>query len=269
MSAHHDLYAAPLVVESTADCNFYHVMDVPGEGVVRGPSDCVAGAQFDLRGGEDDYLGHAPLGGRRVLEIGPANGFLTFYMESQGANVVAVELGPEAEWDTVPHARLDLAAIREERRHTMERLRNGFWWAHKRMGSRAQVHYGDVYALPDDLGDFDLAVIAAVLRHTRDPFRIVAGCARHAETVVITEMCFPELGGTPVLRFVPTRESAIWDTWWDFSPDVLVNLLGVLGLDQSTVTYHNQRLLVNDVEHSIPFFTLVGSRSQSTSGRPT
>ena len=248
------LYAEPVIVEDASDCHFYHVLEVPDEGVV--------GGQFDLRGAEDEYLGHVSFHGRRVLEIGPANGFLTFHMESAGANVVAVELGPDADWDIVPHAELDLAAIREERRLIMQRLRNGFWWAHKRMGSQAQVHNGDVYALPDELGDFDVAVLASVLRHTRDPFRIVEGCARRAASLVITEMHFPELDGAPVTRFVPRRGSPTWDTWWDFSPDVLINFVGVLGLDQTNVTYHEQRLLANDMEHSIPFFTLVASRSQ-------
>jgi SAM-dependent methyltransferase len=258
MSSSDQLYASPVIVERIEDCHFYHVMEVPGEGLV--------GGQFDLREGEDDYLGHIPLDRRRVLEIGPASGFLTFHMESRGASVVAVELGPDADWDIVPHAELDLAAIRGERRHIMERLRNGFWWAHKRMSSRAKVHYGDVYALPDELGEFDVAIMAAVLRHTRDPLRIVEGCARHAESVVITEMYFPELDGAPMIRFFPSRESATWDTWWDFSPDVLVQFLGVLGFDQTALTYHKQLFLANNMKHSIPFFTLVAHRSQSKRG---
>jgi SAM-dependent methyltransferase len=256
MSSQDHLYERPVVVERTEDCHFYHVMDVPGERLV--------GGDFDLRGGEDDYLGHIPLDGRRVLEIGPASGFLTFHMESRGASVVAVELGPDAEWDIVPYAELDLEAIREERRQIMERLRNGFWWAYERTGSRAKVHYGDVYALPDELGDFDVAVMAAVLRHTKDPLRIVEGCARHATSVVITEMYFPELDGAPVTRLHPSRESTTWDTWWDFSPEVLVGFLRVLGFDHTVVTFHEQRFLASEPEHSIPFFTLVGSRSQST-----
>jgi O-methyltransferase len=254
MPASEPLYATPLTVQSSEDCHFYHVMAVPGEGVV--------GGQFDLRGGERDYLGHVSLDGRRVLEIGPANGFLTFHMESAGASVVAVELGPDADWDIVPHAELDLVAIKEERRQIMERLRNGFWWAHERMGSRAQVHYGDVYALPDALGEFDIAVMAAVLRHTRDPLRIIEGSARHAASVVITEMYYPDLDGVPVTRLVPSAKDPAWDTWWDFSPDLLVGFLEVLGFDQTAVTHHRQRLLADDVEHSVPFFTIVASRSQ-------
>jgi SAM-dependent methyltransferase len=252
------LYARPVTVERVEDCHFYHVMELPDGGVV--------GGQFDLRGGEDAYLGHVDLEGRRVLEIGPASGFLTFHMEANGASVVAVELGPNAEWDIVPQEGLDLTAIRAGRRQIMEELRNGFWWAHKRMGSLARVHYGNVYSLPDELGEFDVALMAAILRHTRDPLRIVEACARHARTVVITEMYFPELDDLPVIRLVPSRASAIWDTWWDLTPDLPVRFLGILGFRPAVVTYHDQPLLVDDAIHQIPFFH--GGRGPVGKGTP-
>lgn len=74
-------YAAPIAGVREEDCYFYHVMDVPGHGTV--------GGQFDLRGAEDDYLGKVGLAGQRVLEIGPASGFLTFHMESRDAHARA------------------------------------------------------------------------------------------------------------------------------------------------------------------------------------
>jgi SAM-dependent methyltransferase len=252
MSIDNQLFATPPTIVRVEDCHFYHTMEVPGEGVVYG--------DFDLRGGVDDYLGHVPLNGRRVLEIGPASGFLTFHMESRGASVAAVEIGPDAEWDIVPQAELDLATIRKDRLAIMERLRNGFWLAHQRTGSRAKVHYGNVYELPDELGHFDVAIMAAVLLHTRDPLRIIEGCARRADTVVITEMHKTELDGAPLASLVPSRESGVWDTWWDFSPDFFTQFLGILGFRQSTVTYHTQPHFAGGAEYQIPFFTLVASR---------
>jgi SAM-dependent methyltransferase len=243
------LYATPVKGVREDECYFYHVMDVPGHSDV--------GGQFDLRGSEDEYLGNVELDGTRVLEIGPASGFLSFHMESKGARVVSVELGPDAEWDVVPQARLDLARIRDERRVIMRQLRNGFWWAHERLGSAVQVHYGDAYELPDELGHFDTAVMAAVLRHTRHPLRIVEESARLADRLVITEMHMPELDNEPVARLVPARESGTWDTWWDFSPGFLARFLGVLGFDQVSVTHHAQRYLADEEPRSVPFFTLV------------
>jgi SAM-dependent methyltransferase len=171
------IYAPPRRVERAEDCYFYHAMEIPGHGAV--------GGDWDLRGGEDDYLGHVALEGQRVLEIGPASGFLTFHMEARGAEVVAVELAPENEWDIVPLAHLDLDEIRAERRVIMERLRNGFWFAHERVGSTARVHYGSAYELPAGLGRFDIAVMGAVLLHTRDPLRVVQQCAGVADSLVV------------------------------------------------------------------------------------
>jgi hypothetical protein len=58
-------------------------------------------AHWDLRGGVDHYLGKVAFAGERVLEIGPASGFLTFEMEKRGAAVVSVEVTAEHGWDFV------------------------------------------------------------------------------------------------------------------------------------------------------------------------
>jgi O-methyltransferase len=127
-----------------------------------------------------------------------------------------------------------------------------------------------VYALPDELGAFDVAIMAAVLRHTRNPLNIIESCAAHAETLVITEMHRRELDGAPVTCLVPAPGSTTWDTWWDFSPDFLTQFLGVLGFDQMAVSYHEQRFVAHATEHLMPMFTLVASRSSAgtNDGRP-
>jgi O-methyltransferase len=247
------LYARPPESVALEECIFYHAMDIPG---VR-----VGDGGWDLRGGEDDYLGRVELAGRRVLEIGPASGFLTFEMERRGAEVVAVELGPEGSWDIVPHATLDLEAVRTERRTALEQLRNGFWYAHRETGSRAQVHYGDVYALPDGLGRFDLALLGAVLLHTRDPLRILEGCARLADAIVVTDLSFPEIDGERLARLHPEPGSVQWDTWWDLTPGLIVRFLEILGYGEIEVSHHEQRLVVPEREYQVPMFTVVGRRA--------
>src|SRR5262245_47741399 len=111
-------YAAAIPISSPLDCDFYHVMEIPGHGVMDGA--------WDLRGRVDEYLGHVPLAGRRVLEIGPASGFLTFEMEGRGASVVAVELSDEHAWDFVPYPDDWLVEIRRERRRHLERLKRAW-----------------------------------------------------------------------------------------------------------------------------------------------
>jgi SAM-dependent methyltransferase len=246
-----NLYARPATGLSSASCHFYHVMEIPGHGMV--------GGDWDLRGREDAYLGGVDLAGRRVLEIGPASGFLTFWMESQGADVVGVELAPDAEWDFVPNARLDLDRIRTDRRAIMERLRNGYWFAHERFGSTAKVHHGSVYDLPPELGRFDLAVLGSVLLHLRDPLRALEQCARRADRIVVTDAHFPELDG-PLARLEPAPDSDTWDTWWRMSPELVVRFLAVLGLDDANVTFHEQRHVADGHVYPIPMFTVVAGR---------
>ena len=77
------IYAIPRAVTSLQDCYFYHSMEIPGWGEVRG--------EWDLRGGEAAYLGNVDLKDKRVLELGAASGFLSFYMERQGADVVGYD----------------------------------------------------------------------------------------------------------------------------------------------------------------------------------
>src|SRR5436305_13837565 len=81
-----DIAAAPLIVDDLSECFFYHTTDVPGSGVGEG--------EWDLRGGEEAYLGRAPFAGTRVLELGTAAGFLTFHMEGRGAEVVSYDPTP-------------------------------------------------------------------------------------------------------------------------------------------------------------------------------
>ena len=246
------LYAAPETGKRREECVFDHVMEIPNHGLL--------GESWDLRAGADDYLGQVPLSGRRVLEIGPASGFLTFHMERRGAEVVAVELGPDSDWDVVPHARLDIARILEDRRAALQMIRNSFWFAHERFGSQARVHYGSAYDLPDALGHFDLAVLGSVLLHMREPLRALEECARLSDALVIAEMYFPELGEGPVARLYPTVDSSQWDTWWSFTPQMLRQFLEVLGFRHVALTHHTQTFVNAGSAMEIPMFTLVARR---------
>ena len=52
-------------------------------------------------------MGKVDLRGKRVLEMETASGFLCFYMESKGAEVVAYDLSPDHLWDIVPFYNID------------------------------------------------------------------------------------------------------------------------------------------------------------------
>jgi hypothetical protein len=50
-------------------------------------------------------------------------------------------------------------------------MRNIYWRAHHEFQSKAQTFYGDIYDLPDSLGQFDVAMIGQILVHLSDPIR--------------------------------------------------------------------------------------------------
>jgi hypothetical protein len=241
------LFAIPWIPQA-ADCHFYHSMDIPGHGSVEG--------QWDLRDQTDAYLGGVAFSGKRVLEIGPASGYLTMEMEKRGAQVVALEVPDDPGWDFVPFPPEVMNPIREPRREHMRSLKASFWFVHSAHRSQAQLLYGDAYAIPDAIGRFDIALMGSVLLHTRAPLQIVEQCAIRSDTLIITDLLYPDIEGSPVCRLSPTAENRDWGTWWHLSSTFFVQFLRVLGYSKTTVTTHIQRYLGRPVG----LFTVVAQR---------
>ena len=254
----HTLYAHQLDIVSTGDCNFYHTTDIPGAGTVEG--------QWDLREGVSEYLGHYDFSGQRVLEIGPATGFLKFEMEKTAREVVAVELPMDRSfWNSVPYEKLGLGRgkntgwtdVEKQFHEHIGRIRNGFWFCHKQFGSKARVYHGPSENLPAALGEFDVALLASVLLHTRSPVAILESCARLVQgSIIITEVHDPSLGEGPVCSLVPTVGNNAWDTWWRFTPRFFTQFLEVLGFTEHRVTFHQQ---LAD-KQPLDMFTVISSR---------
>ena len=242
-----NIFAPPLKVEDMTDCYFYHTMELPGYGVIEG-------RDWDLRHGVDEYLGKVSFAGQRVLEIGPASGFLTFEMEKRGAEVVSIEVTTEHGWDFVPYPAKRLEEVFGPRGIVMQQLKNSYWFSHATLQSKAKVYYGDVYNLPAALGQFDIAVMGSVLLHCRDPLRIVEQCGRIARTVIIVDMFHPDLEGAPVCRLAPTPQNFFWHTWWHFSTQFFTQFLAVMGFSFWEVWRHQQ----NHRGRPYTLFTIVG-----------
>jgi hypothetical protein len=214
-------------------------MDIPGHGSVEG--------HWDLREQTDAYLGGVAFSGKRVLEVGPASGYLTVEMEKRGAQVVALEVLDDPGWDFVPFPPAVLNPVLGPRRIGMRGLKSAFWFIHAAYRSQAQLLYADAYAyaIPDPIGRFDIALMGSLLLHTRAPLQIVEQCAIRADTLIITDLLYPDIEGTPVCRLHPTAENRDWGTWWEFSSTFFVQFLGVLGYSKTTVTTHTQPFRVN------------------------
>ena len=220
------VYAPPPAKRPELDeCTFYHTIELPGLGVQDG--------NWDLRPTIDAYLGRADFRGKRVLDVGAANGFLTFEMERRGADVVSFDLPAGGQWDLVPFAGLEerTAGLRAFYEAAVPRRTQAFWLAHSLFGSRARLYLGNVYDLPASLGTFQVAMVGMILGHLRDPFGALMSISRLvAETLIVTEVALDHEGA--FAYFMPDA-SVPHDTasWWATSEDCRARMLGVLGFE--------------------------------------
>jgi SAM-dependent methyltransferase len=229
-------------------------MDLPGIGDV--------GGQWDLRQTIDAYLGGFDFRGKRALDVGAASGFLTFEMEKRGASVVSFDIGEDVDWDIAPYSPFgfDVAQARASKREWRERLVNSYWLAHRVLGSSARVFYGDIYALPEGLGTFDVVVLGSVLLHLRDPFQALLSVSRLSrDSIIISDHHFES--PTPVMEFVPDLKARIVDTWWRISERCMSAMLAAVGFDPPTITRADHLAVHDGVRQRIRLSTYVAHRS--------
>jgi hypothetical protein len=266
------IYAQPRAVDSIEDCYFYHTVDLPGHGLMKG--------EWDLRGGVDSYLGYEPLKGKRVLEIGTASGYLCFEMEKRGAEVVGYDLSEEDSWDIVPYGGSITEEQLESRRKILKGIRNAWWLSRRVFNSNARMVYGTVYAVPQEIGLVDIVTFGSILLHLRDPFLALQKAASFAgETVIVTDCprIIPRLMRLPFLPhairrrlmdpilyapyFLPNPERmSPWDTWWSFSPELIIRFLNILGFTDTKLSFHTQRFA--PLPRPLKLFTVVAKRGK-------
>lgn len=257
------IFAEPRSITSLDECVFYHSIDIPNIGTQEG--------MWDLRPNVEKYLGHVNLRNKRVLEVGTANGYLCFHMESQGAKVIAFDLADDEMSDIVPYARVNVSQKAQEMQPWVERIKNGFWLAHKELNSSAQVVYGNVYKIPREVGLVDVSTFGSILLHLRDPFLALQNAlSLTRETVIITEpiwnwvnffrFLIPQKGFGSYMIFVPDSKNCDPPTtWWHISPHAIKQFIAVLGFEKAKVIYHYQNHLQDN--RKVPCFTVVGTRT--------
>ena len=234
-----------------ADCDFYHVVDLPEGRATSGP--------WDLRAGIRQYFGNYDFNSKSVLEVGPASGFVTISIERLGGTAVTcIEPDLDRFWDIVPQPGIDARAATEAFKHHIQRVRNSFWYVHRAFGSRARVFLGDPYAVPADFGPFDVAIFASVLLHVRSPVAMVqdiARCVKHA--IIVTDIYSEKLGHEPVSRLLPDVRNKTFETWWNFTPEFWQRALELAGFSRTRVTYSRQP---GPGGHKFDLFTVVAER---------
>ncbi len=270
-----NIYATPREVKDIKDCEFYHIMDIPGIGTV--------GNEWDLRQNINEYLGHVNFAGKRVLEVGTASGFICFFLERQQAEVIAVDLSPEFEWDIVPMAQFDYNKLIVEYKELIRKLNNGFWYAHKIFNSKAKVVYSPVYQIPNEIGKVDISIFGDILLHLQNPFMALKRALDLTrEKVIITDLYDPlvvrkdsflrlcklllknifriRIPNPPYMVFLPDFKSLNHKTdWWKLSPEIIVKMIGLLGFEKTHVSFHKQKYKNGQL---LQHFTVVGERTR-------
>ena len=96
---------------------------------------------YDLRNNVNEYLGNVDFKKKSVIELGPASGFLSFFMENQGAKVISVDLSIKDDlWDVVPNCRIDHKKYaRDHMKKNIIKVQNSFWYSHKILNSNVKV----------------------------------------------------------------------------------------------------------------------------------
>ena len=230
-------YATPLVVNDPAQCYFYHRLNIPGFGETTG--------HWDLRDCIKEYLGNYDFKGKRALDVGTASGFLTFSMEKQGADVVSFDMASGGQWDVVPQSeyRRDPVAWTAKRVDGDRRLKNSYWFAHQRLGSKAKAFYGDIYNQPESLGIFDVAVFGMIISHLRDAFRAIYSAARLANSDLIITNQTPA-GKKNEAYFIPTIKNGETQCWWMFTEGCIKQMVSVMGFEVVRMVKSKPRCLV-------------------------
>lgn len=178
--------------------SWYHTIDVAPGLTTKG--------WFDLRGHVPRYGLPDRMDGMRVLDVGTWDGFWAFEMERRGAEVVALDVDHENEYDWPPRRRpaepkaLDRGA--------------GFRLVRELKGSGVERVACNIYeATPERLGGtFDLVFCGAVLLHLRDQLLALerfAGLCRGRLIVADEYDRLSSLLPFPVSRYRADRHAAV------------------------------------------------------------
>lgn len=150
------MYRPPMpLIDRARALSWYHTLELsPGN---------VTDGIFDLRPVVDRYGLPPRLDGMRALDVGTFDGFWAFEMERRGAEVVALDVDDERDFDWPP-TRARVTGMDVPRGE-------GFKIAKEALGSSVERIGCSIYdAKPEDLGTFDLVFCASVIIHLRDQF---------------------------------------------------------------------------------------------------
>lgn len=240
---HSSLLERPRFVDRLEDCFFYHAMELPEFGLVK--------AHWDLRGRFDEYVGGVDVAGKSVIDIGAATGFLSFEAEKRkAARVLSFDMSKARQQTFLPFKDKlyyrDPEAWARQYGEEVEQWKNAYWLCHRLLNSKAEVYYGNIYELPRELGQFDIAIVGSVLEHLSDQISALASIARRVkETMVIVSPLLQT--DERIARFESLASNPDADfTWWTYSLGVYREVLGMLGFSIAKVSHAKYYYMYGD-----------------------
>jgi hypothetical protein len=178
--------------------------------------------------------------------------------------VVGVEAASTSRWERLPFAQslsfIDGPTWETTVADYLDGVKRSYWLAHRELGSRARVHYGDAYDLPDALGLFDVVVIGQILVHLRDVIRAVTSISRRcSDTLIIAEGMVPSNDAYSVflgLASDPEKDHS----FWRHSVGLYRELLAMLGFRLDAQQTRSYTCNVDPTPAAVPITTLVFKR---------
>jgi ubiquinone/menaquinone biosynthesis C-methylase UbiE len=119
----------------------------------------------------------------------------------------------------------------------IEQWKNSYWLCHRLLDSKAEVYYGNIYDLPRELGQFDVAIVGAVLEHLSDQITALASIARLTkETIVVVSPLLQT--EERIARFEALADHPENDfTWWTYSAGVYREVFKMLGFSIARISH--------------------------------
>jgi tRNA (mo5U34)-methyltransferase len=195
------------------------------------------------------------LDGLRALDVGTWDGFWAFELERRGAEVVAIDVDEEHEYDWPPRRRPQAFSPIDRGR--------GFRTAKQLLGSKVERVSCNVYeATPERLGTFDLVFCGSVLMHVRDQLlaleRIASVCT---DRLVLAEEYdrLTSLVPAAISRYRADREPAV--IFWAPNVRAWKRMVWSAGFDQ--VREHGRFRMQVGTKASVPHVVL-HAHKQST-----
>jgi SAM-dependent methyltransferase len=209
-------YSSEDVERLIEGCHFYHSFDLSNGIHIAGDWDASIGIE---------KYGFPDLRGKRVLEVGPASGWFSFYLEMMGAEVTVVETRGYGDFDVYGEDRYTGAAGRAPDRIVDGKpfwdgpVSGSFWAMHTVLNSKVQFVNGRIYEVGPELlpEPFDLVVVGALLLHLRDPIgalRALHSACKPGGLCIATTPTWEDRDSDPApMQFLPwTSIDRI--SWW-------------------------------------------------------